>query len=70
MYVLTPIDAPDLEMEDECPDKPQDELLVAIHDLVIPYVHQLDVLLHLKKVQCILNVLEFVDPHFAFLPRL
>lgn len=64
------IPPPYLEVQDKSPDQTQDQLLVAVHDLIIPDVDQFDALLHLEEVQGILHVLQLVHPHVPLLFRL
>lgn len=59
-----------LEMQNECPCETKDELRVAIDDLICSNVDQFDFSLFLEEIKSILNILEFVEPHFAFLTGL
>lgn len=59
-----------LEMQYKCPCESKDELWVAINDFIWSNVDQFDLSFLLEEVESVLNILELVEPHLAFLTGL
>lgn len=59
----------DLPVQDDAPDQAEDQLWVAIHNVVAADVHQLHIVL-LQNGQGVTHVVEVVDSHLAPLPFL